>query len=215
MKEKYIIILLLVAVLFCFTGCQKEDQNIPRVESITKKYNTKLDNLKVLSDDSLFWNSAERAANMIGDTLEPNYEVEIDYRLQIGDNTVVIEGFGAKMIGEDEAYRELSVAEILYNLSHNETVVEAHNNQQSVEVTGIIIRWQAKRHWYKQELMDFSACELDSEGGWDFASTGRMVFFGMPHVISVEYEIAGVDTSLLFSVRDEKTLSELRKCALH
>ena len=178
------------------------------------EFNNQIEELKASIDDPVFWSSSERAIRMAGDALEVGYPVSIDFRLQVGDHTKTTTGYDMYLDGSADYCREYNVSRVIYELANDDIVANAHSLGQTVEITGIIIRWQDEKNWFSKEMMDFSACELDSEGGWDYASVGRMEFFGMPHVISVEYEIAGVPLNLLSPVIDENTLSSLRARAL-
>ena len=212
--KKISIVLIICLLALCLTSCINEEEDTAEEEVRNNELVAQIEELKASIDDPVFWSSSERAIRMAGEALEVGYPVSIDFRLQVGNKTKTVTDFDMYLDNSTDYCRELNISKVVFDLAHNDTVISGHVSGQTVEVTGIIIRWQAKKHWFSKEMMDFSACELDSEGGWDYASVGRMEFFGMPHVISVEYEIAGVPLNLLSPVIDENTLSSLRARAL-
>ena len=212
--KKISIVLIICLLALCLTSCINEEEDTAEEEVRNNELVAQIEELKASIDDPVFWSSSERAIRMAGDALEVGYPVSIDFRLQVGDHTKTTTGYDMYLDGSADYCREYNVSRVIYELANDDIVANAHSLGQTVEITGIIIRWQDEKNWFSKEMMDFSACELDSEGGWDYASVGRMEFFGMPHVISVEYEIAGVPLTLLSPVIDENTLSSLRARAL-
>ncbi len=212
--KKISIVLIICLLALCLTSCINEEEDTAEEEVRNNELVAQIEELKASIDDPVFWSSSERAIRMAGDALEVGYPVSIDFRLQVGDHTKTTTGYDMYLDGSADYCREYNVSRVIYELANDDIVANAHSLGQTVEITGIIIRWQDEKNWFSKEMMDFSACELDSEGGWDYASVGRMEFFGMPHVISVEYEIAGVPLNLLSPVIDENTLSSLRARAL-
>lgn len=212
--KKISIVLIICLLALCLTSCINEEEDTAEEEVRNNELVAQIEELKASIDDPVFWSSSERAIRMAGEALEVGYPVSIDFRLQVGDHTKTTTGYDMYLDGSADYCREYNVSRVIYELANDDIVANAHSLGQTVEITGIIIRWQDEKNWFSKEMMDFSACELDSEGGWDYASVGRMEFFGMPHVISVEYEIAGVPLNLLSPVIDENTLSSLRARAL-
>ena len=209
--KKISIVIAIIAIVFCFSGCSHENEEVQEIEDILYDMNIQIDDIKSNTYDPIFWSSAERVTNLISGTLEQYKSVEVDYRLQIGDKTKIITGFSTCLVVDNYTYRQLSAAELLFSLATSDEIMNAHVAGQPVEVTGVIIIWQDRKNWYSKEMIDFSACELDSEDGWDYACRGRLEFFGMPHVISVEYEVKGVDINQLAFADEATTLSELRR----
>lgn len=212
--KKISIVLIICLLALCLTSCINEEEDTAEEEVRNNELVAQIEELKASIDDPVFWSSSERAIRMAGDALEVGYPVSIDFRLQVGDHTKTTTGYDMYLDGSADYCREYNVSRVIYELANDDIVANAHSLGQTVEITGIIIRWQDEKNWFSKEMMDFSACELDSEGGWDYASVGRMEFFGMPHVINVEYEITGVSLNLLSPVIDENTLSSLRARAL-
>lgn len=212
--KKISIVMIICLLALCLTSCINEEEDTAEEEVRNNELVAQIEELKASIDDPVFWSSSERAIRMAGEALEVGYPVSIDFRLQVGDHTKTTTGYDMYLDGSADYCREYNVSRVIYELANDDIVANAHSLGQTVEITGIIIRWQDEKNWFSKEMMDFSACELDSEGGWDYASVGRMEFFGMPHVISVEYEIAGVPLNLLSPVIDENTLSSLRARAL-
>ena len=212
--KKISIVLIICLLALCLTSCINEEEDTAEEEVRNNELVAQIEELKASIDDPVFWSSSERAIRMAGEALEVGYPVSIDFRLQVGDHTKTTTGYDMYLDGSADYCREYNVSRVIYELANDDIVANAHSLGQTVEITGIIIRWQDEKNWFSKEMMDFSACELDSEGGWDYASVGRMEFFGMPHVIRVEYEIAGVPLNLLSPVIDENTLSSLRARAL-
>lgn len=212
--KKFSIVLIIGLFLICLVSCAANEKDTAAEEDYNNELVAKIDGMKTSIDDPVFWSSSERAIRMAGEALEIGYPVSIDFRLQVGDHTKITTGYDMYLDGSADYCREYNISRVIYELTNDDLIVNAHALGQTVEVTGIIIRWQDKKHWFSKEMMDFSACELDNEGGWDYASTGKMEFFGMPHVINVEYEITGVSLNLLSPVIDENTLSSLRARAL-
>lgn len=209
--KKISIFMAIIMIILCFSGCSHQNEETEMMENILQDTLSQIENLKTSTNDPIFWSSAEHVTDLIGKTLEKDKNIEVDYRLQIGRDTKIITGFSVYMVGSDSIYRQSSVTDLLLNLASSEEVASAHLSGQSVEVTGAIIRWQDRKNWYSKEMMDFSACELDSEGSWDYTCRGRLEFFGMPHVISVEYEVKGVELNQLYSADGAVTLSDLRR----
>ena len=213
MKKISVVLIICLFALF-FASCAQQEEDTAEEEGYNNELVAQIDEMKLSIDDPIFWTSSERVIRMAGEALEKDYPVSIDFRLQVGDKTKIVTDYEMYLDGSADYCRDFNISRVIFELAHDDTVISAHVSGQTVEVTGIIIRWQAKKHWFSKEMMDFSACELDSEGGWDYASTGKMEFFGMPHIISVEYEITGVELTFLSPVKDEKTLSDLRVRAL-
>ena len=214
MKKLSVVLIIICLFMLCLASCAKDEEDTSNDEEYNKELVALIDEMKTSVDDPIFWSSSERVIRMAGEALEKDYPVSIDFRLQVGDKTKIATGYEMCLDSSTDYCRELNISKVIYKLAHDNIVTNAHITSQTVEVTGIIIRWQDKKHWFSKEMMDFSACELDNEGGWDYASTGKMEFFGMPHVINVEYEITGVSLNLLSPVIDENTLSSLRARAL-
>ena len=213
--KKLSIVLIVGLIIICLVSCTSNEENTAAEEGYNNELVAKINEMKTSIDDPVFWSSSERVIRMAGEALEVGYPVSIDFRLQVGEHTKITTGYDMYLDGSADYCREYNISRVFYELANDDIVTNAHTSGQTIEVTGIIIRWQKKKQWFSKEMMDFSACELDSEGGWDYASIGKMEFFGMPHVISVEYEITGVSLNLLSPVKEsENTLSSLRARAL-
>ncbi len=207
------VLLIAVMLIICLSGCNEDDVYTSELEGNITELTEKLDELESTDNDPLFWTSATRSVDMVCQALEKNVGVEVDYRLQIDKDTEIIDGFGAVLEEDNDTCRSLVNKELLFALATNDKVEEAHRTGKSVEVTGVIIRWKQRKNWFSQDTIDFSACELDSTGNWDYACRGKLRFFGMPHVISVEYEVEGVELGMLSPAEDATTLSALRSRA--
>lgn len=216
MRRKGLIVLAVtgVLVLTCLVGYGSyklsTDFFTKTSTPVTPPVNVDLDALRSTIQDDQFWNSEDRVVRLIGSSMDKGREVTVDFRLDIEGDTEFTDQYTVFIPDYETDNQDEYLNYLTYCLTTDPTIANAHAAGHSVEITGTIIRWRERKAWYSQKICDFSACELDSDDKWDYTSVGVMQFFGMPHVIGLEYEIKGVELSAIFDVRDETTLSQLR-----
>lgn len=216
MRRKGLIILVVTGVLaltclvgygsYRFSANNFKKTSTPEASPV----NVDLDALKSTIQDDQFWSSADRVVGLIGSSMDKGRDVTVDFRLDIEGDTEFTDQYTIFIPDYEADNQDEYLKYLTYCLTADPTIANAHAAGRSVEITGTIIRWRERKAWYSQKICDFSACELDSDDRWDYTSIGTMQFFGMPHVIGLEYEIKGVELNAIFDVRDETTLSQLR-----
>ena len=152
--KKISIVLIICLLALCLTSCINEEEDTAEEEVRNNELVAQIEELKASIDDPVFWSSSERAIRMAGDALEVGYPVSIDFRLQVGDHTKTTTGYDMYLDGSADYCREYNVSRVIYELANDDIVANAHSLGQTVEITGIIIRWQDEKNWFSKEMMD-------------------------------------------------------------
>ena len=195
-----------------FTACGQEGvQSDAQTELIAKQ--SYIDELTTQINDDEFWDSAYTAANLVQDSIEDKYPVQVSFRLETSNSERIVTAPTEVYLDMDtRAHRESIAADLIISLV-DDGIINEYASGNTVRVTGVLVNWSKRKSLLDKEIQYFSACDLDVDGLWDYVCTKNTSFTGVPHVISPEYELTDVDVFDLAPVNKEASLSELRHIA--
>lgn len=212
MKEIIGIVSVVLFLIGNFTACGQEGvQSDAQTELIAKQ--SYIDELTTQINDDEFWDSAYTAANLVQDSIEDKYPVQVSFRLETSNSErIVTAPIEVYLDMDTRTHRESIAADLIIHLV-DEDITDAYASGDTVRVTGILVNWSKRKSLLDKEIQQFSACDLDADGLWDYVCAKKTSFTGVPHVISPEYELTDVDVFDLAPVNKEASLSELRRIA--
>ncbi len=212
MKEIFGMILVLVFLVTDATACSwTDDQDSIQEELVDKQ--AYVDGLTNQIDDGDFWNSANTAVNLVQDSIETKYPVSVSFRLEINDSDrIVTEPVEVSLDADSRVGRGLVAANLLMDLVDPE-ILDMYGSGNTARVTGVLINWSKRKAWWSKETQEFSACDLDVDGIWDYACAKSTSFSGVPHVLTPEFELTDVEISDLAPVDKAASLSDLSRIA--
>ena len=221
MKKVLSIIASIIAaalIIVMLPGCELGEGNIP--PSLTQEaYEAEatITKLKTEVEDKAFWDSAERAAELIEKTIERRTNISIDIRLRSDESEIVLQNHEIELKYINDAWRSIASNRMLYAVATSEEVAKAHEAGKAVEVTGIILRWRhTEQRLFSANINKIiSVCDIDDDGAWDYTAEGKM-FFTQSDIVSLEGEHGeklgiGLDTitnASITPVKDAVTLAE-------
>ena len=212
MKEIIGIVSVVLFLIGNFTACGQEGvQSDAQTELIAKQ--SYIDELTTQINDNEFWDSAYTATNLVQDSIEDKYPVQVSFRLETSNSERIVTAPTEVYLDMDtRTHRESIAADLIISLV-DDGIIDEYASGNTVRVTGVLVNWSKRKSLLDKEIQYFSACDLDADGLWDYACTKNTSFTGVPHVISPEYELTDVDVFDLAPVNKEASLSELRHIA--
>ncbi len=212
MKEIIGIVSVVLFLIGNFTACGQEGvQSDAQTELIAKQ--SYIDELTTQINDDEFWDSAYTAANLVQDSIEDKYPVQVSFRLETSNSERIVTAPTEVYLDMDtRTHRESIAADLIISLV-DDGIINEYASGNTVRVTGVLVNWSKRKSLLDKEIQYFSACDLDVDGLWDYVCTKKTSFTGVPHVISPEYELTDVDVFDLAPVNKEASLSELRHIA--
>ena len=212
MKEIIGIVSVVLFLIGNFTACSQEGvQSDAQTELIAKQ--SYIDELTTQINDDEFWDSAYTAANLVQDSIEDKYPVQVSFRLEVNNSERIVTAPTEVYLDMDtRTHRESIAADLIISLV-DDGIINEYASGNTVRVTGVLVNWSKRKSLLDKEIQYFSACDLDVDGLWDYVCAKKTSFTGVPHVISPEYELTDVDVFDLAPVNKEASLSELRHIA--
>lgn len=212
MKEIIGIVSVVLFLIGNFTACSQEGvQSDAQTELIAKQ--SYIDELTTQINDDEFWDSAYTAANLVQDSIEDKYPVQVSFRLETSNSERIVTAPTEVYLDMDtRTHRESIAADLIISLV-DDGIIDEYASGNTVRVTGVLVNWSKRKSLLDKEIQYFSACDLDVDGLWDYVCAKKTSFTGVPHVISPEYELTDVDVFDLAPVNKEASLSELRHIA--
>lgn len=212
MKEIIGIVSVVLFLIGNFTACSQEGvQSDAQTELIAKQ--SYIDELTTQINDDEFWDSAYTAANLVQDSIEDKYPVQVSFRLEVNNSERIVTAPTEVYLDMDtRTHRESIAADLIISLV-DDGIIDEYASGNTVRVTGVLVNWSKRKSLLDKEIQYFSACDLDVDGLWDYVCAKKTSFTGVPHVISPEYELTDVDVFDLAPVNKEASLSELRHIA--
>ena len=212
MKEIIGIVSVVLFLIGNFTACGQEGvQSDAQTELIAKQ--SYIDELTTQINDNEFWDSAYTATNLVQDSIEDKYPVQVSFRLETSNSERIVTAPTEVYLDMDtRTHRESIAADLIISLV-DDGIINEYASGNTVRVTGVLVNWSKRKSLLDKEIQYFSACDLDVDGLWDYVCTKNTSFTGVPHVISPEYELTDVDVFDLAPVNKEASLSELRHIA--
>ena len=212
MKEIIGIVSVVLFLIGNFTACSQEGvQSDAQTELIAKQ--SYIDELTTQINDDEFWDSAYTAANLVQDSIEDKYPVQVSFRLETSNSERIVTAPTEVYLDMDtRTHRESIAADLIISLV-DDGIINEYASGNTVRVTGVLVNWSKRKSLLDKEIQYFSACDLDVDGLWDYVCAKKTSFTGVPHVISPEYELTDVDVFDLAPVNKEASLSELRHIA--
>ena len=212
MKEIIGIVSVVLFLIGNFTACGQEGvQSDAQTELIAKQ--SYIDELTTQINDNEFWDSAYTATNLVQDSIEDKYPVQVSFRLEVNNSERIVTAPTEVYLDMDtRTHRESIAADLIISLV-DDGIINEYASGNTVRVTGVLVNWSKRKSLLDKEIQYFSACDLDVDGLWDYVCAKNTSFTGVPHVISPEYELTDVDAFDLAPVNKEASLSELRHIA--
>lgn len=212
MKEIIGIVSVVLFLIGNFTACGQEGvQSDAQTELIAKQ--SYIDELTTQINDNEFWDSAYTATNLVQDSIEDKYPIQVSFRLEVNNSERIVTAPTEVYLDMDtRTHRESIAADLIISLV-DDGIINEYASGNTVRVTGVLVNWSKRKSLLDKEIQQFSACDLDADGLWDYACAKKTSFTGVPHVISPEYELTDVDVFDLAPVNKEASLSELRHIA--
>ena len=212
MKEIIGIVSVVLFLIGNFTACGQEGvQSDAQTELIAKQ--SYIDELTTQINDNEFWDSAYTATNLVQDSIEDKYPVQVSFRLETSNSERIVTAPTEVYLDMDtRTHRESIAADLIISLV-DDGIINEYASGNTVRVTGVLVNWSKRKSLLDKEIQYFSACDLDVDGLWDYVCAKKTSFTGVPHVISPEYELTDVDVFDLAPVNKEASLSELRHIA--
>lgn len=212
MKEIIGIVSVVLFLIGNFTACGQEGvQSDAQTELIAKQ--SYIDELTTQINDNEFWESAYTATNLVQDSIEDKYPVQVSFRLETSNSERIVTAPTEVYLDMDtRTHRESIAADLIISLV-DDGIIDEYASGNTVRVTGVLVNWSKRKSLLNKEIQYFSACDLDVDGLWDYVCAKKTSFTGVPHVISPEYELTDVDVFDLAPVNKEASLSELRHIA--
>ena len=212
MKEIIGIVSVVLFLIGNFTACGQEGvQSDAQTELIAKQ--SYIDELTTQINDNEFWDSAYTATNLVQDSIEDKYPVQVSFRLETSNSERIVTAPTEVYLDMDtRTHRESIAADLIISLV-DDGIIDEYASGNTVRVTGVLVNWSKRKSLLNKEIQYFSACDLDVDGLWDYVCAKKTSFTGVPHVISPEYELTDVDVFDLAPVNKEASLSELRHIA--
>ena len=212
MKEIIGIVSVVLFLIGNFTACGQEGvQSDAQTELIAKQ--SYIDELTTQINDNEFWDSAYTATNLVQDSIEDKYPVQVSFRLEVNNSERIVTAPTEVYLDMDtRTHRESIAADLIISLV-DDGIINEYASGNTVRVTGVLVNWSKRKSLLDKEIQYFSACDLDVDGLWDYVCAKKTSFTGVPHVISPEYELTDVDVFDLAPVNKEASLSELRHIA--
>ena len=212
MKEIIGIVSVVLFLIGNFTACSQEGvQSDAQTELIAKQ--SYIDELTTQINDDEFWDSAYTAANLVQESIEDKYPVQVSFRLETSNSERIVTAPTEVYLDMDtRTHRESIAADLIISLV-DDGIINEYASGNTVRVTGVLVNWSKRKSLLDKEIQYFSACDLDVDGLWDYVCAKKTSFTGVPHVISPEYELTDVDVFDLAPVNKEASLSELRHIA--
>ena len=212
MKEIIGIVSVVLFLIGNFTACSQEGvQSDAQTELIAKQ--SYIDELTTQINDNEFWDSAYTATNLVQDSIEDKYPVQVSFRLETSNSERIVTAPTEVYLDMDtRTHRESIAADLIISLV-DDGIIDEYASGNTVRVTGVLVNWSKRKSLLDKEIQYFSACDLDVDGLWDYVCAKKTSFTGVPHVISPEYELTDVDVFDLAPVNKEASLSELRHIA--
>lgn len=135
--------------------------------------------LKMEVEDDVFWESTDRAAKLIESTIEDRVNMMVGFRLACSDGSIIyLDDFDWIHLNYiNDVWRSKTSSEIIYKLATSDEVVRAHEAGETVEITGIILKWKRRKDLFdSNEQMVYSVCDLENDGNWNYVVGGKVFF---------------------------------------
>lgn len=161
--SKIIVVIALTIFLTCLTGCTK-------LGDVSSNKDTGAEEQEELVDSD-FSESATSVANLIAKTVDTQISFVVCCKFSCLDTPEVSHECFYSVNAPQTKEEKSELAEtIVYDLTMVEPVVEAHQRDEAIEITGVILRWA------DAEDKGYSACDLAGDGTWDYVTEGALFF---------------------------------------
>ena len=226
MKKIFVFVFVIAMVVLsgCDTKSMTEGNVTPDLSRAAYEAKGKVTVLRIEVEDDTFWDSADKATELIENTIEDRVDTTIGFKLAYSDGTTaIIDDFASFRLNYiNDVWRTKTSSEIIYALATSDEVVQAHNDGKTVKIAGVILRWRERERLFdgdKERII--SVCDLENDGSWDYVIHGRL-FFTDVETVSLEGangEILGIGVisttpaTLQPVEKQPKNLRELYKLA--
>lgn len=215
-------VILAVMVLVSCDGKAGESNVTPLLKNNAYHSEEELKKLEGKIDDDVFWESADRARKLIEKTIERRVGFSISFRVSTSDGEEIpLEDlYAVNLTYINDVWRKYVSSEVIRELATAKPIAEAHADDKSVEITGIIIKWEQTTGALDTERRVFSACDLTGDGEWDYCTEGRIYFTNGPIGLkNEEGQHLGIDEieirrTKLVEIKEDLTFDGLSKLAL-
>ena len=177
MKKFFVFVLFLSAIL-ALTGCKATEGNItPGLSDSAYAAEAEVQQLRAEIDDVGFWNSLDRSTDMIKTSLQTGRDISVGFRLATSEGeTILLEDtYLFHLAYINDVWRSLTTSQIEYIVATSEQVTQAMDSGQTVEVTGVIMKW-TEYVGIDSTPHIISIADIDADGQWDYAAEGKFYF---------------------------------------
>ena len=222
MKKIYkMIIAILFVIPMVMTGCDtkslSEGNTTHELARTAYEADAEVMHLKLEIEDDTFWDSTERATKLIENTIEDRKNMTIGFRLACSDgSTIMLDDFASvNLIYINDVWRSLTSDRLTYSLATSDEVTKVHAAGETVEITGIILKW-----YQPNDKRVYSVCDLENDGAWNYVTSGKVFFTDVNSAVLKDQEgkslgIGSIDitTTKVVPLTENAKISELYKVA--
>jgi len=193
MKKVLVIMTVITVVMMALTGCSEkwnEGNVTPALSDMAYKSETKLKEIMIATPDGPFWGSADRGRELIEKTVEDRVGFNISFRLESshGEEIILEDVYATSLTYINDVWRRYLSSEVMQALAKSRPVVKAHKEGESLEITGIIMKWQQPAKLLDSEKRVFSVVDLSGDGAWDYVTEGKIYFASESDAVSLKDE---------------------------
>ena len=169
-------LLVFIVVITLLTGCSSKGEAVPEPGETTEEVAT--EDLRAEIKDEDYWASLDQVLDLVENTLEERVSFNLSLRLTCQDESeIILDDFYGDYIDYDEGMlMSMMKSEIIRALSTSDLVNEAHQKGNTMEVTGVILKWNDPTAKESSEQDIFSVSDLSGDGTWDYVTKGEVSF---------------------------------------
>ena len=176
--KKLIVLLLFLSAVMILAGCNANEGNItPGLSNSAYAAEAEVQQLRAEIDDVGFWSSLDRSTEMIKASLQTNRDISVGFRLTTSEGETILleDAYLFHLAYINDVWRSLTCSQIEYIVGTSEQVTKAMKDNQTVEVTGVILKW-TEYVGVDSTPHILSVADIDANGQWDFAVEGKFYF---------------------------------------
>lgn len=221
--RKMTVVTMVILAVMVLVGCDGEEGNVtPLLKNNAYHSEEELKKLESKIDDDVFWESADRARKLIEKTIERRVGFSISFRVSSSDGEEILleDLYAVNLTYINDVWRKYLSSEVIRELATAKAVTKAHDEGETVEITGVIIKWEQPAGGLDTEKRVFSVCDLSGDGEWDYVTEGRIYFTNGPIGLkNEEGQHLGIDEieirrTKLVEIKEDLTFDGLSKLAL-
>lgn len=176
--RKLVIFILFISTILALTGCKATEGNVTTdLSNSAYAAEAEVQKLRADIDDVGFWTTLDKATNLIKKSLETHRNVSVGFRLTTSSSETILleDAYLFHLAYINDVWRSLTASQIEYIVATAEQVAEAIEKGDTVEVTGVIMKW-TEYIGADSTPHIISVADVNVDGKWDFAAEGKFYF---------------------------------------